>query len=347
MHAINKHLQISGHAENQQVMASRIIFLTGAPQSKQLDWHEDHLAKHPDTAFGRTLVGASFDSSDTTTPFLLPKWRSITACLSRESGQEMMHEETEFLSSAAITDGLTAHRHEAAFVEHSIAFLEDTAISSGLRSIAGTAEATMQSFYSALSEPEQDSAVDSTAMARVASSSITNLGDIPNAAQLQKTRPKLINLLVAIIVVQPLRTVQLRRCNAQMDIVEVVVGDETKAGFTITVWLVPQETEASRSSELRLEVLSLRSGEMVMFSNIALSAYKGCVYGQTLSRHHAFRGTSVLRLQAQHLEHGATNIKVSALKTWARDFLGFETGVSKRDVAVNGRERLPPDTPDG
>lgn len=344
MHAINKHPKA---AQTQHGLASRVIILTGAPQSKQLNWHEDHLAKHADAGFGRTSVGTSFDSSDITTPFLIPKWRSLRACLPTMSGQKTEDEETEFLSTGAVDIDLTVHREDAAFAEHSIAFLEGTARSS-LKSTGGSIDATMQSFYSALSEAEQEPMIGSATVARITSSlTITNLRDVPNAGQIQKIGPKPVNLLVAVIAVRPLRTVQLRRRNAQMNIAEVVVGDETKAGFTITVWLVPEEKQASRPGDLRSDVMSLRPGEMVLFSNIALSAYKGCVYGQSLSMHNTCRGTSVLRLQGHHLEQGGLSSKVSALSTWTQRFLGLETSISKKAGTTYDGEVLPPETPDG
>ncbi|KAI7089213.1 hypothetical protein KC356_g2648 [Hortaea werneckii] len=163
---------------------------------------------------------------------------------------------------------------------------------------------------------------------------ISDLRSIPSAAHIDSIFPGTItlNLLCAVISVSPIRTVQLRRrrpagdatenCHHQhlhtnnpddaaanpdeRELIEILLGDETRAGFSATFWFLP-ESDSDRhppqhiarrrngdaggpnvrdanqdSRHRRQNLLSLRAGDVVLIRNLALSVFKGGVYGQSL-----------------------------------------------------------------
>ncbi|KAI7264574.1 hypothetical protein KC345_g8761 [Hortaea werneckii] len=162
--------------------------------------------------------------------------------------------------------------------------------------------------------------------------SISDLQSIPSATHIDSIFPGTItlNLLCAVISVSPIRTVQLRRrqrasttgtpqyqntdltvshaaANAdERELIEILLGDETRAGFSATFWFLP-ESESDRhfaphiaarrggaagglngwdaiqdSKRRRQNLLSLRAGDVVLIRNLALSVFKAGVYGQSL-----------------------------------------------------------------
>ena len=131
---------------------------------------------------------------------------------------------------------------------------------------------------------------------------LTNLSDIPNAAYLLKIQPqtKTVNLIVGIISISPTRKVTTGKAYnkpRQLELVELTVADETKRDFVITMWL-PKELhvgwrdreradspsgapDACRSA-LRRQLKSLRTRDVVLLQNVALTTYKGKVAGASL-----------------------------------------------------------------
>ncbi|RMY01832.1 hypothetical protein D0867_11252 [Hortaea werneckii] len=158
---------------------------------------------------------------------------------------------------------------------------------------------------------------------------VSDLKSIPSAPHIDSIFPGTItlNLLCAVISVSPIRTVQLRRRRQQRagtttgnpqhqnrdpadaahpderDLIEILLGDETRAGFSATFWFLP-ESESDRhlpiterrggaggssvrdaneeAKHRRQNLLSLRAGDVVLIRNLALSVFKGGVYGQSL-----------------------------------------------------------------
>ncbi|QIW99222.1 hypothetical protein AMS68_004740 [Peltaster fructicola] len=315
----------------------RIIFLTGAPQSEQLDWHEDQLHKQFDLTFGRTSVGVPPKTCATTSPSAISKWRTLGR---QPSPQGPEDEQTEFLPSGTLDYQTSLRRLEEVFPDRSLAFLEDAAVSGTVDSN----EAPTQSFYSALTESDQSVDVASSLTRIPPNITITRLKDIPNARRLPSITPRerTVNLLAGIIAVQPLRTVRTRRHNAHMDIVEIVIGDGTRAGFSITTWLVPGDDQAG---SLRPRVLALRPNDLVLITNIALSSFNGCVYGQSTSRRTTRDGTRIFKVQNHRHELSHLNQEIESLMAWAEHFLRHGTPTSRRKDP--DKEILPPETPDG
>ncbi|KAF2220815.1 hypothetical protein BDZ85DRAFT_179006, partial [Elsinoe ampelina] len=117
---------------------------------------------------------------------------------------------------------------------------------------------------------------------------ITPLNLIPSAKHLLRSRPQTItvNLIVGMISISTPRTVHVKRGSYNMEILEMTVGDETKAGFSVSIWMTPQASvQQTRSkADLRTSVELLRPGNVVYIGRLALADFNGQVFGQSLNR---------------------------------------------------------------
>ncbi|KAL2132922.1 hypothetical protein VTI74DRAFT_3143 [Chaetomium olivicolor] len=107
---------------------------------------------------------------------------------------------------------------------------------------------------------------------------VTDLKNVPSAAFLLKIRPETMtcNLVVGIISISQPRVVKTRWGEAKY-LAEVLVGDETKAGFAITYWLPFDTVEES-------PLAGLRPRDIVLMQNVALNVFTNKVYGSSLRR---------------------------------------------------------------
>ncbi|OAX85311.1 hypothetical protein ACJ72_00306 [Emergomyces africanus] len=114
---------------------------------------------------------------------------------------------------------------------------------------------------------------------------LSNLKDIPNAAYLHSISPRMIpiNLIVAIITIYPRKRVR-TRWGFETDVVDLVVGDETRSGFRITCWLPLQDKRSGDGAKQDLDgsIRGLRPRDIVLFRSVALNSFRGKVYGQSL-----------------------------------------------------------------
>lgn len=205
---------------------------------------------------------------------------------------------------------------------------------------------------------------------------LTTLSCIPNAQTLDRLNPQTVTLdmLVAVISAPPPRTVCIRRTGKDVELVEIVVGDDTRAGLQVTFWLdsVEQEPRMRQNGEgLRKTLTGLRAGDVILIQNVALAHFRGMVHGQSLRwrrtnggwatnvtvicRQHANEGKSTLDQRVESLSEAEQ--RVQAVKGWARQFIrpraqelaesGQARSKRKRPEEVDGEEGLPPnDTPD-
>ena len=128
---------------------------------------------------------------------------------------------------------------------------------------------------------------------------LTDLFAVPNANYLFSIEPQTmtVNLVVGILSISPTRKVTTGRQYGrpkEVELIELTVGDNTKTGFNITMWLPKEmrvnwkdganaQPEGSRS-ELRRNLKMLRPRDVVMIQNVALSSFRGKVHGQSLKR---------------------------------------------------------------
>ena len=156
---------------------------------------------------------------------------------------------------------------------------------------AGTEEASLEGKESGLSTsfgtaslgPTQDESFLSTAEKRPVPNAgqITSLDRLPNEAYLKSISPQTmsITIICGIISISPPRSI-ITRHGSTVEIVEMLIGDDRKSGFGINFWLPSSRTK----SNLRESLQDLRPQDIILVRNIALSSFKGKVYGQSLRR---------------------------------------------------------------
>ncbi|KAJ9659861.1 hypothetical protein H2198_002930 [Neophaeococcomyces mojaviensis] len=202
---------------------------------------------------------------------------------------------------------------------------------------------------------------------------LTNLGEIPGANYLKSISPqtKTVNLIVGLISIAPSRIVTTGMGwgkPRQVELVELLVGDETKIGFSITMWLpremhvnwkdgAQEKPEGSRSI-LRRSLKAVRPRDVVLIQNVALSEFRGKVHGQslrgdvtkidTLFRKKVDNDDQAGCYTAQNLKmatgRDAQIMKVKRVRDWMVEFVGdVPEAVSTKRKSKKAR-MLPDDT---
>ncbi|KAF2724783.1 hypothetical protein K431DRAFT_191696, partial [Polychaeton citri CBS 116435] len=173
---------------------------------------------------------------------------------------------------------------------------------------------------------------------------IIDLIHIPSAAHVLFLNPQTItvDLIVGIIAISAPKTVSFRRKrNYERQIIELTIGDNTRAGFAVNIWLRPEQllVNAQRvrekdhgdleSDTLRRILRHLRKGDLIALQNVALSTFRGNVYGQSLNRGFAKNSTKITRIErgsALFEAHAATVpdlvAKIESVAQWVGDFVG-------------------------
>jgi hypothetical protein len=162
---------------------------------------------------------------------------------------------------------------------------------------------------------------------------------------------------VAVIGINPIRRVTARQSKQELDILELIVGDETRTGFGVTFWLPVLDEynhgrQGNSSADFREKILGIRLRDVVLMRNVGLGSFQDLVYGQSL-----WRGmTKVDLLHRQQIDsqdiQGAYSTvaidtatredrllcKVRNVRDWLMNFVG--TKAPGRTVG----QPLPPDT---
>jgi hypothetical protein len=374
-------------------MASRLLMFVGAPEASSLDWQEAGLLNSFSDPIARF---AGLDNRHTNqdvapiTPGLTsassthPSWRSLPL--------ERQHLTTGLTQSfdryhlfAGISQG------ESFFVASQInSFVEEQSQAPIQESQALSLESTeevLSQFYEESYARHEDIQSSQIAPASDISASYTsdefssssfdspsrpfggrkdipvaghlsNLKDLPNAVHLNSIHPQTMtaNLIVGIISIPAPRSIKTRR-GAPVELIEVLVGDETKSGFGVNFWLSSsQSAEGSMSSALS----RLRPRDVVLMRNVALSSFRGKVYGQSLRK----EMTKVHLLYRNRVDksdvggcYSATDLavgnhapqqveKTRKVREWVLKFVGVgaEPPKGKGRALEVLKEVLPPDT---
>ena len=261
------------------------------------------------------------------------------------------------------------------YYEHSFALHEDVPSSQ----ILGSASAMVDESFGteaeelsvALTDDSDRETDDQLARSKLVSGHLSDLKDMPNAAYLYSITPQTmtVDLVVGIISISQPRTVTTRRGGREVELVEILVGDDSRAGFGINMWLSPVEERINpgpRNEHLRNETLQLRPRDVVLARQVALCSFRGKVYGQSLRR-----GLTSLTLLYRNVvdkddrkgtfrakdfrEQGVRDCqmtKVQKVKDWVLQFVGSNAGTAPFAKTSTSRfkkqaqlERLPNDTP--
>ncbi|KAI0169338.1 hypothetical protein GGR52DRAFT_517138 [Hypoxylon sp. FL1284] len=285
-------------------MVRRIIILTGAPKYDTLSWSEPDLFNHfldPIARFANLEDSTGLEAASTNRGSALDValWRSIPLHRTNlhtgfsqlhQVGQDYNGDDDFFaplpasLDSASALTGSNKSSQEILdqFYDHTLAAHDDVpssqlptiSFSTDESSLNTTEESIRDSFRAANSPVCQNQPLIGQP------AHLSDLEDVPDARYLQSIVPQTmtVNLIVGIISVAEPRTVK-TRWGSTKSLVELLVGDETKSGFTITFWL-SSELNDSSSEVLR----ELRRQDIVLLRNVALGVFMKKVHGYSLRK---------------------------------------------------------------
>ncbi|KAI1141621.1 hypothetical protein F5Y05DRAFT_373260 [Hypoxylon sp. FL0543] len=285
-------------------MVQRILILAGAPQIHNLDWTESTLLNQfldPIATFARLDNSSSSPAAKTILGSApdVALWRSIP--LERtalRTGFSQLHQvRADYHGDGGFFATLTASIDSASglvgsnkasqeildqFYDHSLA-IHDGVPSSQLPTLSFDTDET--SFNTTEERSTQESTQNSKRVSQeqpliAQSAHLSDLEDVPSAAYLHSISPQTmtVNLIVGIISIAEPRTVK-TRWGSTKSLIELLVGDETKSGFSVTFWLSSELNESS-SKILR----ELRRQDIVLLRNVALSVFMKKVHGHSLRK---------------------------------------------------------------
>ncbi len=305
---------------------------------------------------------ASYDPDGTS--FLTTSDKSLITTISDEAGSGAS-------SSSEPIDEETLSQ----FFEHSYAVHEDIPSSQIILPHEATETSLLtDTDYSTFSSFDAtESRTDKSLRVVPVSGRLSNLSDIPNAAYLRSITPQTmtVNLIVGVISMPQPRSLRTRRGGRFIELVEMLVGDETKAGFVINVWLPSATPAAGRtlsSDDMRSMIKGLRPQDVVLVRNVALDSFRGKVYGQSLRknttkldllfRNAVDREDDVGAYDAKQLDEADESdpqvAKAKRVREWVMKFVGAgvrpmpmqesRTAEVHRRPHVGHAQILPPDT---
>jgi hypothetical protein len=203
---------------------------------------------------------------------------------------------------------------------------------------------------------------------------IWDLARIPNAQYLIKIQPQTmtVNIIAGVIDIGPPRKVTTGRAHGrprQAELVELTLGDDTKTGFNVTLWMPPNmhvgwrddaqaNNQAGGRSTLRRSVKEIRPRDVIMLQHVALSEYRGKVHGQSL-KGDVTKLDLLFRRKVDDDDlqgcYNASNLrnpaepqtrKVKAVRDWVNDFVVDADGIAQARTKKGrkGRLMLPDDT---
>ena len=375
--------------------SKNLKFLTGAPVSTALDWSDEGLLNTFSAALQRHLSHANSAPPPPPTPTPtqpVSRWRSIPLATNRTFHQsQILHKEPPQANTTAVSRHINnlIEDHDD-FLDHSFALeanLQSSQIASHHQSLEvdESEEATFMTddsihsttvddldttFMSAASI-QQDSGPESAVSSYRPVGPVMNIKAVPTSQYLQRIQPQTmtVNLLVGIINIAPARTVTTRKSGQDMDIIELTVGDETKAGFTISSWHPAQSSQRRNNKTedpLRTTLSSLRPQDIVLIERVALSSFRNAVFGQSLNRRATKNTTTFTVLHKAHSLRSdsaqrpnlprAVEDKLDRVCDWVSSFVGPsakrkaqseplpQVGVKKKTRSALLEEFLPADS---
>ncbi|KAH8836876.1 hypothetical protein MCOR27_008967 [Pyricularia oryzae] len=302
-------------------MASKVLIFAGAPASDSLDWTPTLLLNHlaePIARFAGQPYQAPLGNNTTISLLEHAVWRSLpldrrkaaTAIgdaipsgydnpwqAPRYSSQDdtdffttgdITHQnntETSFRSTTSDQSDGSQQQLFSQFCEKSLAVHDDIP-SSELDAVSSQEQSSFLTNSSAsflsTSHSGEFSPRPPLQPAFAPGAHVSDLADVPSAAHIESIHPQTmtVNLVVGIISIEPERQVR-TRWGGTRTLAEVVVGDETKSGFSITFWFDP---DSATSAMARNPLEDLRRQDVIMLRNVALHTFMRKVHGQGLRR---------------------------------------------------------------
>ncbi|KAG0160062.1 Nucleic acid-binding, OB-fold [Penicillium digitatum] len=279
-------------------MSQKSIFLVGAPLPSSLNWDTDELLNTPIPPFHENAKSPEQQLSlDQPTA----RWRVLRSSVDGlgdncESFQR--YEDPAFFIShqlavaTDVTDAPQGHSEDSIlqFYDHSFAIHEISEVASSDVYIADTTqESSLGEGSGVACFTELDRADPSSPRILHIPGPLSNLQDLPTSRYIQSIAPQTmtVNIIVGVLAIHPPRRIVTRQWKTELDLVELVVGDETQAGFAVNFWLKPDKPTAAKNNEadrLGRSLASLRPRDVILLRTVGLSTFQDRVYGQSLRR---------------------------------------------------------------
>ncbi|EPE33029.1 hypothetical protein GLAREA_06041 [Glarea lozoyensis ATCC 20868] len=371
-------------------MPPKTLLFVGAPESKALKWDEEELYDTFSEPFNRYIDGSEHTNNVllplTSTSFsgiAIPQWRSLTlerghltTGMSQDHGWQPEYRGASFFTVSDINSFVEEYTQKTSFGDHQSSvesvdqilsqFYEESyarheeIASSQLRAASDTTNSSVsQADTTSFNSIESYNDSQPTHPKDIPKSGpLSSLQEFPNARYLNAIHPQVftVNLVVGIISVPSPRSIRTRR-GMNVELIETLVGDDTKSGFGINFWLSSKNDD----NGLRASIESLRPQDVVLMRNVALSSFRDKVYGYSLRKgltkvyllhrsrvdrkdHGGCYSTSDLRRATGGMDN-AQIMKAKIVREWVLRFVGgTNSRPSRHQQASSHHETLPPDT---
>ncbi|KAE8377756.1 hypothetical protein BDV26DRAFT_262879 [Aspergillus bertholletiae] len=354
----------------------KIIFLMGAPTLRSLQWNEDELLTAPISPFHISDAHNDdddwpFTDSGTVKWRLLQEGRSTGALgenlgLSIDGGARFFTTQdlvTPSGSSTTSEDSTLSQFYDHSFTVHEISEITAPGVLLG--------DSMKESEIWADSTGTSIATEESLGLELPIQGGITDLQSIPSVAYLTSIAPQTmtVNIIVGIVTIRPPRRVVTRQWKNEVDLIEMVVGDDTKSGFGVTFWLPPMEGrmapgQHNESHELRQTLETLRPRDIVLLRMVGLSSFRERVYGQSLRKgitkvdllHRQrvdvtdasgmYSARSLMNQDTTAKNNELLWVKARKVREWVRHFVSTTTDPAGGDARKSTKRgpTLPPDT---
>ncbi|KAI0887936.1 uncharacterized protein GGS22DRAFT_154606 [Annulohypoxylon maeteangense] len=286
-------------------MVRKILILAGAPETHKLNWDESNLLNKfldPIAKFARIEDTPNLVTTDEVLGSALDValWRSIPLeKTTLPTGFSQLHQITsDYRGDEGFFTAFTASHESTSdladtsrmsqeildkFYDHSLAIHNDIPSSQLPTLSLSTDESslnTTEDMSTYLSTQGSSSSARQNKQLLPQLGHLSDLEDLPAGPYLQSISPQTmtVNLIVGIISIAEPRTVK-TRWGATRSLVELLVGDETKSGFSVSFWLSAESDESSAKT-----LKELRRQDIVLLRNVALSVFMKKVHGHSLRK---------------------------------------------------------------
>ena len=296
-----------------------------------------------------------------------------TASLSVGSTAALTDDQVEFTSSTEADEDVLSQFYEHSFVIHENTASSQIQPQDVVRSDMDDPSTFITSTSFLTSTCASDSFGSSVSVLpdgtpALASGRISDLREVPDSLYLRSIVPQTmtVNLVVGIISISAPRSITTRREGRKMRLIEMLVGDETKAGFSINFWLPSLKERVQKGRCLEDVLGTLRRQDVVLIQNVALNTFMGKVYGQSLRKDMTKldllyrnagddgKGLPAYKSKSSGDERRLQADKMARVKQWVMAFVGSIAGPRSAEAAggrAQGRRAkeahestLPPDT---
>jgi hypothetical protein len=354
------------NASMRKSKGQKVFFLTGAPRYRPQDRQQCRRTLATlEPAFERFLNGhgdrpiGQLNSSSAS--LNLPSWRVVnTGPLEIESTVEEGHNLSRQQAPTHVTPPLISRNQDGEleddFLEHSFEIFSssvaDVMLHEDDNASPHLSNVTRQDIGRLSISYLTETTVISNREHIQLPLEVPDLRQLPTADYILSINPQTftIDLVVGIMSKSPARTVNVRRSSRTMDIVELLVGDESKIGFGIAFWL---QSTSNRSTKepFRAALEGLRLGDLVLIRNVALTTFRGAVHGQSLNPRMCRNETTIDLLQRDEEQLvdldglDETLKKFERVSHWLHSFLagGLKRSAKTRTTTTHAVD-LPPDS---